>query len=91
VNISNRLVTFPVTLAVLGALSFGAAAEAKPNKHHRHFANRPHYHRSLRVTAGGELTDSQGWRKRDNAKGWDNTCFNLDYLSSMYACSAGRR
>jgi hypothetical protein len=46
----------------------------------------------LHRTAEGELVDCRGWRKRDTVIGWDNSCFGLDYLPSMYACSArGRR
>ena len=90
-NINNRLVIFTGALAVLAILSLGSAADAKPGKHHSHSAYKQHYP-SYRRTAGGTLIDSEGWRKRDNATGWDNTCFrNLDYLPSMYACGSGRR
>jgi hypothetical protein len=82
-NISNRLACL---VAALTVLSFGTVAEAAPHKHHRHFANKPAYP-SFRRTAGGTLIDSQGWRKRDNVIGWDNSCLNLDYLPSMFACS----
>jgi hypothetical protein len=36
-------------------------------------------------TAEGEIVDCQGWRLRPG--GWDNSCFNLDYLPSQFACS----
>ncbi len=39
-------------------------------------------------TAEGELVDCRGWRFRGGAIGWDNTCLNLDYLPSAYACSS---
>ena len=57
---------------------------------HRH---RPVWFRGCPVhrNAEGNLIDCHGWRYRDNAIGWDNTCFNLDYLPSMYACSGGSR
>ena len=90
-NISNRLLTFTGAVAVLAALSLGAAAEAKPGKHHWRSSYKQYYP-AFRRTVGGTLIDSEGWRKRDNATGWDNTCFrNLDYLPSMYACGSGRR
>ena len=41
----------------------------------------------LHRTAEGELVDCQGWRLRDS--GWDNSCFDLDYLPSQFACSSG--
>ena len=44
----------------------------------------------LRRTVNGDIVDCNGWRLRPS--GWDNTCLNLDYLPSMYACSSpGRR
>ena len=42
----------------------------------------------LRQTVNGDIVDCHGWRLRTNATGWDNTCLNLDYLPSMYACSS---
>jgi hypothetical protein len=42
----------------------------------------------LRQTVNGDIVDCHGWRLRSNATGWDNTCLNLDYLPSMYACSS---
>jgi hypothetical protein len=46
----------------------------------------------VHVTASGELADCRGWRPRENATGWDNTCFrSLDYLPSMYACAPSNR
>jgi hypothetical protein len=29
-----------------------------------------------------------GWRRRSNARGWDNTCLDLPWLPSEFACSA---
>ena len=29
-----------------------------------------------------------GWRHRSNARGWDNTCLNLPWLPSEFACSS---
>jgi hypothetical protein len=41
--------------------------------------------------ASGELVDCHGWRL-GNGIGWDNSCLNLDYLPSMFACGGrGRR
>ncbi len=88
-NISCRLTGLTIVFAAVAVLS-GAAVEAKTHKHYRHYAKSQHYS-AFRRAPGGTLIDSQGWRKRDNAIGWDNTCFNLDYMSSMYACGGGRR
>lgn len=46
------------------------------------------YYCPLHETLGGEIVDCHGWRLRSNAKGWDSSCFNLDYLPSQFACSA---
>ena len=59
----------------------------------RYASYRPHYWShsyggSVHRNAAGDLISSDGWRLRSNAKGWDNTCFNLDYLPSEFACSA---
>jgi hypothetical protein len=89
VNISNRLVAFSVTLAVLAALLIGVVAEAKPKvkPHYRHFVNEPRGC-PVRQLADGSLVDCQGWRKWSGSVGWDNTCFNLDYLPSEFACGS---
>jgi hypothetical protein len=76
-------------VALLAAPALSHAGDTKGR--HRHYLGKPvacPMHRN----AEGELVDCQGWRKRANATGWDNSCFHLDYLPSMYACSArGRR
>ena len=77
---------------LLAAPASPDAAKLKGKKHywiaHRH---QPVWFRGCPVhrNAEGDLIDCQGWRYRDNAAGWDNTCFNLDYLPSMFACSSG--
>jgi hypothetical protein len=62
--------------AVIGftavALS-GVAAEAKARHwHHRQVANGAH---------------NDGWRYT-RSRGWNNTCFDLPYLSAQFACDA---
>ncbi len=90
-SICNKFAAFAACLALAAAPLAGAAAEdGATKKHHRHYARKPAgcpVHR----TAEGELVDCQGWRYHANS-GWDSSCFNLDYMPSMYACSArGRR
>ncbi len=71
--------------------TYAAMTRAHHRVYHRHYAENPSGC-PLHRTALGELVDCQGWRLRDNAIGWDNSCFNLDYLPSMYACgSSGGR
>ncbi len=85
------LLACSIALAILdvsGALA--AKAKAARRLYPRHYASMP-YRCPLHRTAEGEWVDCHGWRLRDNAIGWDNTCFNLDYLPSQFACSAGGR
>jgi hypothetical protein len=90
-SVSKKVVVFFAGIGMLSTPFFGAAAEAMTKKHHRHGVHhfsqpRPMYRRSV----DGDLVDNNGWRLRDGT--WDNTCFNLDYLPSEFACSArGRR
>ncbi len=80
-------IVFIACCAILVAPASASQSKARTTTYHRHFlreANSCPLHR----TAGGTIVDCHGWRKRDNLIGWDNTCFNLDYLPSQYACSA---
>jgi hypothetical protein len=42
----------------------------------------------LHRAAGGAIVDCHGWRLRSTVRGWDNSCFNLDYLPSSVACTS---
>ncbi len=69
-------------------------AQAKTRAHHGYAAQRyagGQYRCPVHRTVDGTLVDCNGWRLRSNATGWDNTCLNLDYLPSMYACNSNRR
>ena len=93
---SNKLVVFVSGLAILATpmIAFPVQAKVKHRHHHHHrhlvhFVKKPHL-RGVRYSPDGDVIDRDGWRKRPS--GWDNSCLNLDYLSSMYACGAsGRR
>ncbi|MGO9546331.1 MAG: hypothetical protein ACLPPF_16235 [Rhodomicrobium sp.] len=86
----NKFAAFTACLALIATPLANAAAEPSPKNHHRHYSKKPAgcpVHR----TAEGEIVDCHGWRYHANS-GWDSSCFNLDYMPSMYACSArGRR
>ena len=87
--ISGKFAALLACIALVTTPALSSAEAAK--RHHRHFA-RNAVSCPVHRNAQGELVDCQGWRKRDNVIGWDNTCFSLDYLPSMYACSSrGRR
>ncbi|MGO9985745.1 MAG: hypothetical protein ACLPIX_16245 [Rhodomicrobium sp.] len=87
-RIGGRLFTGIAVLAILAMpLSAGTAGAKTRKVYHRHFATARSgcpVHRN----GEGELIDCRGWRLRSNAIGWDNTCFHLDYLPSMYACGS---
>ncbi len=93
---TGRMLTLGAAAALLAALPLATnAVEAKTKAHKGYTGQR--YARGaqngcpLRRTVDGDLVDCRGWRFRPNV-GWDNTCLNVDYLPSMYACSSpGRR
>jgi hypothetical protein len=87
--LSRKFVALAGCSALLAAPALSSAEGVKGR--HRHFA-RKSVSCPVHRNAEGELVDCHGWRKRANVTGWDNSCFGLDYLPSMYACSArGRR
>jgi hypothetical protein len=94
--ITRRMVTLAAaTVAMLAAPLAPDTAEAKTKAYKEYagqkYARGPQSNCPLRRTVNGDIVDCNGWRLRSNATGWDNTCLNLDYLPSMYACSPGRR
>jgi len=63
-----------VALAILtAAVALSPSANAAARNYH-HYRTQP-----IDVDRGG-------WRLRSNAIGWDNTCFDLGYLPSEFAC-----
>jgi hypothetical protein len=65
-------------------------AAAKSKTHYRHSLDKQQGC-PVRQIADGSLVDCHGWRKWSGSIGWDNTCLNLDYLPSEFACSSRRR
>ena len=92
----RRLTLAAAAIALLAAPQLGGEAAQARTKAHEGYAGQRYargggYACPLRQTVNGDIVDCHGWRLRPNI-GWDNTCFNLDYLPSMYACSSpGRR
>ncbi len=83
----NKLVAIAAGFAILAATLCGTADAAK-NKikaHHQHYVSGGC---PVRQIADGSLVDCHGWRQWSGSIGWDNTCFNLDYLPSQFACSS---
>jgi hypothetical protein len=91
---TGRILTIATTTVAMLAASQLAPniAEAKTQAHKgyagQRYARGGQYNCPLRQTVNGDTVDCHGWRLRTNATGWDNTCLNLDYLPSMYACSS---
>ncbi len=82
----KTLVALTAAFAVL-ASSLPADAAQKRSAHYRRYAQRTY----VRPAPFGLTPNyTQNWRWRDNY-GWDNTCFNLPYLSSEFACSSHGR
>ncbi len=94
-NTGKMLTLAAATVALLAAPTLApdnAEAKSKAYKGYagQRYARGGQYNCPLRQTVNGDIVDCNGWRLRPS--GWDNTCFNLDYLPSMYACSSqGRR
>jgi hypothetical protein len=94
--ITRRMLTLmAATVAILAVPQLAPDnAEAKSKAHKgyagQRYARVPQNNCPTRQTVNGDIVDCHGWRLRPS--GWDNTCLNLDYLPSMYACSSpGRR
>jgi hypothetical protein len=86
---SKKAIALAATLAVFATPLVDAAAQTRT--HHRHYGYRPSYRpvpTGYRNYSGGY--GYNGWRRRDNARGWDNTCINAPWLPSQFACSPGR-
>lgn len=86
-RISQKMAFLAAGLAVLAVQALPAAARYRVHPHYYAGGN-PYC--PVRRTITGALVDCHGWRYRSNAIGWDPSCFNLDYLPSMFACSANR-
>jgi hypothetical protein len=87
VSFFKKVVAFTACLSILAAgpaSMVAAKSRVKAKAHHRHVAQGS-AGCPLRRVAGGDLADCHGWRLIDGR--WDNTCFNLDYMLSQYACS----
>ena len=77
-----------VAVAMLVTPIFEAKAETRAGAPKRYSAYRaPNY-----ALPPGALSDGDwqvgGWRYRPTARGWDNTCVNVPWLPSQFACSA---
>jgi hypothetical protein len=83
---SRKLVFLALSLAlVAGPLSSAPANAKHRHRHapaHRQVAAR--YYEPLRRSIDGVLVDRNGWRQTGS---WDNSCHDLLYLHSMFACS----
>lgn len=85
-----KLFAAGAALAIL-AIPMAHSVNAQPRRPaYRHYGYAPGRSYPLRRLPGGDLVDRNGWRYRPGL-GWDNTCFNLDYLPSQYACSPATR
>ena len=74
-------------LAMIAAPMIDAAAQSQKVTHQRHAAYRPLDRPSLGLWRCIDCYPD-GWRYRSTARGWDNTCVNVPWLPSAFACSA---
>jgi hypothetical protein len=91
--VGKKLVALAAALAVL--VTPLADATAQTRKHYRNYAYpqgyRPvptgYWNYGAGYGNGYSGDYGSGWRLRDNARGWDNTCINAPWLPSEFACS----
>ena len=87
-RINCTLVALTAAFLMLVAPAFGATAYSKAKIHHRHYvAGQAHY--AVPPAGYHGVWYGPGWRHRSNAAGWDNSCLDLPWLPSEFACSAG--
>jgi hypothetical protein len=78
----KKFVIFTAGFVMLTAPLLAVEADAKTKLHHRHYVSRRLHHPVL-VT---NKIAGNGWRRR--SRGWDNSCLNVPYLTSEFACDA---
>jgi hypothetical protein len=86
-NTASRYIRIAAALVLFAAPVTQAWAEGRAKTHHKYPAKRADRCPTHR-TVEGEIVDCHGWRLREGS--WDNSCFNLDYLPSQFACSSRR-
>jgi hypothetical protein len=86
VTANTTLVTLAISGFAMFAVPLGATAQPSTAPHHGHPLEAARGC-PVRQLADGSLVDCHGWRKWWGSFGWDNTCLNLDYLPSQFACS----
>ena len=92
-NASTKLAALAAAFAMLVTPLSDATAQSRPHSYHRHSAHRPIYTPAPMGYGYGTGAPvgygyGTGWRHRTNARGWDNTCLDLPWLPSQFACSA---
>ncbi len=91
---NSKVVVLVAALSVLVASAFGATAQQRVRGHHRPYVRAQVYYPVPSGYYAGyygapySYGYDNGWRKRSNARGWDNTCLDLPWLPSEFACSA---
>ncbi len=84
----RKLAALAAAFLILVAPAFGARAASKAKIHHRHYVARQANYTAPPAGYYG-VWYAPGWRHRSNAAGWDNTCLDVPWLLSQFACSAG--
>jgi hypothetical protein len=83
-SFTKNLAFLTVAFALFATPFFNTAAEAKTKykPHRRHLVSKQVYH----PWRPSNQVYNSGWRHR--SRGWDNTCLDLPYLPSEFACDA---
>ncbi len=80
---NSKLVALAAAFSMFVAPAVGAANEWDARYDHPHYAQWQGY-RGVQVRNSIQYSD--GWRYRFG-RGWDNTCINVSWLPSQFACS----
>jgi hypothetical protein len=83
----STLMTIAACLALSAAPPYANPAQGRAAAYHP-VVEREAYRCPIHRNAAGNLIDCNGWRLRSGTTGWDNSCFSLDYMPSVFACSA---
>jgi hypothetical protein len=86
-NASIMPAALAAALAMIAVSMVDAAAQSQKLTHQRHAAYRPLYRPFIGFWNCIDCYPD-GWRYRSTARGWDNTCVNVPWLPSAFACSA---
>ncbi len=86
-NTSIKWAALAAALVMIAVPIVDAEAQPQKSTQQRHAAFRPSSRHAVEFLRCIDCYPG-GWRYRSTARGWDNTCLNVPWLASAFACSA---